>query len=38
MSSADHAAVVGGCAGLAIGVVLLTIMWRIRDGRWWWQS
>jgi hypothetical protein len=31
------AQVIGGFTGLGIGLFLLMIMWRIRDGRWWWQ-
>jgi prepilin signal peptidase PulO-like enzyme (type II secretory pathway) len=27
--------VAGGFIGLAVGVVLLMVIWRIRDGYWW---
>lgn len=31
------AQVAGGFTGIVGGVVLLTCIWRIRDGSWWWN-
>jgi hypothetical protein len=27
----------GGCVGLVLGVILLTLFWRVVYGCWWWS-